>query len=128
MQRAALVFVAIAIGAGVLVAVIAAMLQSERYLAPISADLPVIERGFAERAHSLDFVEGTGLDMPYRLRSVNEPERQPDDLDVAAASFWLDSDLETMLATVKPNEGPGEFVIEDLTDDEWDRFVAALSE
>jgi hypothetical protein len=33
-----------------------------------------------------------------------------------------------MLATVKPYEGPDEFAIEDLTDDEWDRFVAALSE
>jgi hypothetical protein len=59
---------------------------------------------------------------------VTEPAHQPDDLDVDSAAFWLDSDLETMLATVKPYEGAGEFAIEDLTDDEWDRFVAALSE
>lgn len=68
------------------------------------------------------------MDRPYTLGFVNEPARQPDDLDVDAAAFWLDTDLETMLTTVKPYEGPDEFVIEDLTDDEWDRFVAALSE
>jgi len=33
-----------------------------------------------------------------------------------------------MLATVRPYEGPDEWLIEDLTDDEWDRFVAALRE
>jgi hypothetical protein len=68
------------------------------------------------------------LDMPYTLGLVNDPARQPDDFDVDAAAFWLDTDLEAMLATVKPYEGTGEFAIEDLTDDEWDRFVAALSE
>ena len=30
--------------------------------------------------------------------------------------------------SVKPYEDPAEFVIEDLTDEEWDRFVAALDE
>jgi len=73
-------------------------------------------------------IEGSGLDRPYTLASVNECARQPDDLDVDAAAFWLDTDLEKMLSTVKPYEGPDEFIIEDLTDDEWDRFVAALSE
>jgi hypothetical protein len=34
----------------------------------------------------------------------------------------------TQCSTVKPYEGAGEFAIEDLTDDEWNRFVAALSE
>jgi hypothetical protein len=68
------------------------------------------------------------LDTPDTLGLVNEPARQPDDLDVDAAAFWLDTDLETMLANVKPYEGPDEFAIADLTDDEWDRFVAALSE
>lgn len=59
---------------------------------------------------------------------MTEPAHQPDDLDVGSAAFWLDTDLDAMLATVKPYEGAGEFAIEDLTDDEWDRFVAALSE
>ena len=73
-------------------------------------------------------LEGTLLDRPYTLVSVNEPAHQPDDVDVDAAAFWLDTDLATMLTTAKPYEGPDEFVIDDLTDDEWDRFVAALSE
>lgn len=59
---------------------------------------------------------------------MNEPLASPQDLEVDAAAFWLDSDLETLLASVKPYRGPDEFVIDDLTDDEWDRFVAALDE
>ena len=59
---------------------------------------------------------------------MTEPAQQSDDLEVDSAAFWLDTDLDTMLATVKPYEGAGEFAIEDLTDDEWDRFVVALSE
>jgi hypothetical protein len=62
----------------------------------------------------------------YRLCGVNEPVRQPDDLDVAAAAFWADADLEALLASTKPYDGPDAFVIDDLTDDEWNRFVAAL--
>ncbi len=49
---------------------------------------------------------------------MTEPAHQPDDLDVDSAAFLLDYDLDTMLATVKPYEGAGEFAIEDLTDDE----------
>jgi hypothetical protein len=59
---------------------------------------------------------------------VNEPARPPANLDLDSAAFWTDIDLDTTLATVKPYEGPDECVIADLTDDEWDRFVAALSE
>ena len=69
-----------------------------------------------------------GLDGVCTLRDVNEPVRQPDDIDVAAAAFWADADLEALLAGTKPYEGPDTFVIDDLTDDEWDRFVAALDE
>ena len=54
--------------------------------------------------------------------------KEPDDADVPATGFWLDADLESMLATVQPYEGASEFAIEDLTDEEWDRFVAALRE
>ena len=46
----------------------------------------------------------------------------------ASTGFWRNADIESMLATVQPYEGPDEWVIEDLTDDEWDRFVAALRE
>jgi len=55
---------------------------------------------------------------------VNEPR----DPDLTATGFWLNADIESMLATVQPYEGPDEWVIEDLTDEEWDRFVAALRE
>ena len=54
--------------------------------------------------------------------------KDSDDADVSATRFWLDADLESMFAAVQPYEGAGEFAIEDLTDEEWDRFVAALSE
>ena len=81
-----------------------------------------------QKASGDRLIEGTGVDRLYTLGLVNEPARPPDDLDVDAAAFWLDTDLETMLATVKPYAGPDGFVIEDLTEDEWDRFVAALSE
>jgi len=47
---------------------------------------------------------------------------------LASTGFWLNADTESMLATVRPYEGPDEWLIEDLTDDEWDRFVAALRE
>ena len=47
---------------------------------------------------------------------------------LANAGFWLNADIESMLATVRPYEGPDEWVIEDLTDEEWDRFVSALRE
>ena len=57
---------------------------------------------------------------------MNDPLRQPDDLDVAAVAFWADADLEVLLASTKPYDGADAFVIDDLTDDEWSRFVAAL--
>lgn len=47
---------------------------------------------------------------------------------LASTGFWLNADIESMLATVRPYEGPDEWVIEDLTDEEWDRFVSALRE
>jgi hypothetical protein len=59
---------------------------------------------------------------------MNEPMGGPDDLDVAAAAFWADTDLDALLAATKPYEGPEAFVIDDLAGDEWDRFVTALDE
>ncbi len=57
---------------------------------------------------------------------MNEPVHQPDDPDVAAAAFRADADREALLASTAPYDGPDAFVIDDLTDDEWNRFVAAL--
>ena len=64
---------------------------------------------------------------PRRPNRTNEPESQPDDVDVPIA-LPADADLEALFATTKPYEGPEAFVIVDLTDDEWERFVAALDE
>ena len=56
--------------------------------------------------------------------------KDSDDADVSATGLWLalDADLGSMLATVQPYEGAGEFAIEDLTEEDWGRFVAALRE
>ena len=71
---------------------------------------------------------GGRVDHGYTIWLVSEPARKPDDLHVAASDFWLDADIDVALTTVKPYDGPDEFAIKDLTDLEWDRFVAALSE
>jgi hypothetical protein len=59
---------------------------------------------------------------------MNEPLAEAQDLELDSAAFWLDTDLESLIADVKPYEGPEDYAIDDLTDDEWDRFVAALNE
>jgi hypothetical protein len=59
---------------------------------------------------------------------MNEPVAKAQDLELDAATFWLDTDLENLLVDIKPYEGPQDYAIDDLTDDEWDRFVAALNE
>ena len=56
----------------------------------------------------------TGTGQAARLRSGLC--KYSDDADVSARGFWLDADLESMLATAQPYEGAGEFAIEDLTD------------
>ena len=71
---------------------------------------------------------GARVDHGYTIRFVNEPVPKPDDLHVAASEFWLDADIDVALTTIKPYDGPDGFAIKDLTDLEWDRFVAALSE
>ena len=49
-------------------------------------------------------------------------------LDAGTAAFWRADDFDTVVASARPYEGPDEFAIDDLTDDEWDRFIAALDE
>jgi hypothetical protein len=70
--------------------------------------------------------QGSG-DRLYNV-DMNEPVAKAQDLELDSAVFWLDTDLENLLADVRPYEGPQDYAIDDLTDDEWDRFVAALSE
>ncbi len=57
---------------------------------------------------------------------MTEPTRASDDLDMAAGAFWSDTDLEALLDTIEPYRGAEEFAIADLTEEEWDAFVAAL--
>ena len=57
---------------------------------------------------------------------MNEPVREPDDLDVAVAVFWADTDIDALLEMVKPYEGADEFAIADLTDEDWESFVVAI--
>lgn len=71
---------------------------------------------------------GSGLDRVCTLEPMNEPLRELDDLDVDNAAFWLERDLADLIVSVKPYEDSKEFAIDDLTDDEWDRFVSALNE
>jgi hypothetical protein len=48
--------------------------------------------------------------------------------EAESEAFWREDDFEALVARARPYEGPDEFAIDDLTDDEWDRFVAALNE
>lgn len=69
----------------------------------------------------------TRLPRECRPRTIGRVD-DSDDPDVSATGFWLDAVLDSMLAIVQPYEGAGEFAIEDLTDEEWGRFVAAIRE
>jgi hypothetical protein len=57
-----------------------------------------------------------------------EPATSSDHIEQASALFWNPPPLEDLMADVAPL-GPDEhFDIPDLTDAEWDAFVAALAE
>ena len=60
------------------------------------------------------------------IEAMNEPVCESDDLDVAAAVFWADTDIDALLEMAKPCEGADEFAIADLTDEDWEGFVAAI--
>lgn len=84
------------------------------------------------RRYSNPRVRGTGR-APHRSGGwlynvgMNEPVAKAQDLELDSAAFWVDTDLEKLLAGVKPYEGPQDYAVDDLTDDEWDSFVAALN-
>jgi hypothetical protein len=57
-----------------------------------------------------------------------EPAASNDQIERANAQFWAPPSLEALMADVAPLD-PGEhFDIPDVTDAEWDVFVAALNE
>jgi hypothetical protein len=51
-----------------------------------------------------------------------------DYIERANAQFWTPPSLEELMADVAPLEADERFDIPDVTDEEWDVFVAALDE
>jgi hypothetical protein len=57
-----------------------------------------------------------------------EPAASNDQIERASAQFWAPPSLEELMADVAPLEPDEHFDIPDVTDEEWDVFVAALDE
>jgi hypothetical protein len=57
-----------------------------------------------------------------------EPAASNDQIERANAQFWTPPSLEDLMADVAPLEADEHFDIPDVTDEEWDVFVAALDE
>jgi hypothetical protein len=57
-----------------------------------------------------------------------EPATSNDHIERANTQFWNTPSLEELMADVAPLEPSEHFDIPDLTDEEWDAFVAALDE
>jgi hypothetical protein len=64
---------------------------------------------------------------PWRPRDA-EPATSNDHIERANTQFWNPPSLEELMADVAPLEPSEHFDIPDLTDEEWDAFVAALDE
>lgn len=59
---------------------------------------------------------------------MSEPATSNDQIERANAQFWTPPSLEELMADVAPLEADEHFDIPDVTDEEWDVFVAALDE
>ncbi|MGA2455422.1 MAG: hypothetical protein ABSG93_18090 [Solirubrobacteraceae bacterium] len=57
-----------------------------------------------------------------------KPAASSDHIDRANAQFWNPPSLEELMADVAPLEADEHFDLADMTDEEWDVFVAALDE
>jgi len=57
-----------------------------------------------------------------------EPATSNDHIKLANAQFWTPPSLEELMAGVAPLEPDEHFDIPDVTDEEWDVFVAMLDE
>jgi hypothetical protein len=57
-----------------------------------------------------------------------EPATSNDHVEQANTQFWNPPSLEELMADVAPLEPNEHFDVPDLTDEEWDAFVAALAE
>ena len=56
------------------------------------------------------------------------PSRKPDAIDQADAQFARSLTLEELVADLEPLRPDETFDIPDMTDEEWEEFVAALHE
>jgi len=59
---------------------------------------------------------------------MSEPAASTDQIERANALFWTPPSLEELMADVAPLDADEHFDIPDVTDEEWDVFVAALDE
>lgn len=57
-----------------------------------------------------------------------EPAATNDHIEQANVQFWTPPSLEELMADVAPLKADEHFGIPDVTDEEWDVFVAALDE
>jgi hypothetical protein len=57
-----------------------------------------------------------------------EPAASNDQIERANTQFWTPPSLEELMADVAPLKADERFDIPDVTDEEWDVFVAALDE
>lgn len=57
-----------------------------------------------------------------------DPAPKPDAIEQANARFWNSPTLEELMADVPPLTSMDDLAIPDLTDEEWEAFLAALNE
>lgn len=57
-----------------------------------------------------------------------EPATSSDEIEEANSQFWNPPSLEEVMADVAPLAPEERFDIPDLTDEEWEAFMAALEE
>lgn len=60
--------------------------------------------------------------------AMSEPVCRHDEIEGANASFWCPVSLDHLLLDVEPVSSLDEFAIDDLTDEEWERFCSAINE
>ena len=61
-------------------------------------------------------------------QEMSEPVPTPDAIEQANALFWNPPTLEELVADLEPLRSDESFDIPDLTDEEWEEFLAALHE
>ncbi len=61
-------------------------------------------------------------------QEMSEPVPTPDAIEQANALFWNPPTLEELVADLEPLRSDESFDIADMTDEEWEEFLAALHE